>query len=247
MRRGPHGGPRGKGAKAQDFWGTTGRLFSYLRPWAWGMIFSIVLAIISVILSIVSPKILGQATTTIYQGIMKGYAQMKAGQHLTALPIDFDKIKHIAIIVVLLYLFSGLFSLAQQVIMTNISQKVVYNLRRDVKAKMKVVPVKFYDTHSNGDLMSRMVNDMDNIATTLQQSLIQMITSVITFVGVLALMLSISWQLTLVALIIVPLSLGVVGMIAPRAETVQYAARGARQDQRTSRGNLCWADNRADV
>lgn len=218
MRRGPHGGPRGKGAKAQDFWGTTGRLFSYLRPWAWGMIFSIVLAIISVILSIVSPKILGQATTTIYQGIMKGYAQMKAGQHLTALPIDFDKIKHIAIIVVLLYLFSGLFSLAQQVIMTNISQKVVYNLRRDVKAKMKVVPVKFYDTHSNGDLMSRMVNDMDNIATTLQQSLIQMITSVITFVGVLALMLSISWQLTLVALIIVPLSLGVVGMIAPRAQ-----------------------------
>lgn len=218
MRRGPHGGPRGKGAKAQDFWGTTGRLFSYLRPWAWGMIFSIVLAIISVILSIVSPKILGQATTTIYQGIMKGYAQMKAGQHLTALPIDFDKIKHIAIIVVLLYLFSGLFSLAQQVIMTNISQKVVYNLRRDVKAKMKVVPVKFYDTHSNGDLMSRMVNDMDNIATTLQQSLIQMITSVITFVGVLALMLSISWKLTLVALIIVPLSLGVVGMIAPRAQ-----------------------------
>lgn len=218
MRRGSHGGPRGKGAKAQDFWGTTGRLFSYLRPWAWGMIFSIVLAIISVILSIVSPKILGQATTTIYQGIMKGYAQMKTGQHLTALPIDFDKIKHIAIIVVLLYLFSGLFSLAQQVIMTNISQKVVYNLRRDVKAKMKVVPVKFYDTHSNGDLMSRMVNDMDNIATTLQQSLIQMITSVITFVGVLALMLSISWKLTLVALIIVPLSLGVVGMIAPRAQ-----------------------------
>lgn len=86
MRRGPHGGPRGKEAKAQDFWGTTGRLFSYLRPWAWGMIFSIVLAIISVILSIVSPKILGQATMTIYQGIMKGYAQMKAGQHLTALP-----------------------------------------------------------------------------------------------------------------------------------------------------------------
>lgn len=164
MRR----GPRGKAAKAQDFWGTTGRLVSYLRPWAWGMIASIILAIISVVLSIISPKILGQATTTIYEGMMKGYAQMKAGYHLSALPIDFDKIKHIAVIVVLLYLFSGLFSLAQQVIMTNISQKVVYNLRRDVKAKMKVVPVKFYDTHSNGDLMSRMVNDMDNIATTLQ-------------------------------------------------------------------------------
>lgn len=113
---------------------------------------------------------------------------------------------------------------------------------------MKVVPVKFYDTHSNGDLMSRMVNDMDNIATTLQQSLIQMITSVITFVGVLALMLSISWKLTLVALIIVPLSLGVVGMIAPRAQKLfSTQRRGARQDQRTSRGNLCWADDRADV
>ncbi|MGN1335870.1 MAG: ABC transporter ATP-binding protein, partial [Limosilactobacillus mucosae] len=91
MRRGPHGGPRGKAAKAQDFWGTTGRLVSYLRPWAWGMIASIILAIISVVLSIISPKILGQATTTIYEGMMKGYAQMKAGHHLSALPIDFDK------------------------------------------------------------------------------------------------------------------------------------------------------------
>lgn len=209
---------RGKGDKAQDFWGTTRRLISYLRPWALGMIISIILAIISVILSIVSPKILGQATTTIYDGILKGYAQMKAGQHLTSLPIDFTKIFHIAVAVVVLYVLSGLFSLAQQIIMTNISQKVVYNLRRDMKAKMKVVPVKFYDTHSNGDLMSRMVNDMDNVATTLQQSLIQLVTSTITFIGVLALMISISWKLTLVALIIVPLSLIVVGVVAPKAQ-----------------------------
>ena len=216
-------------SKAKHFWPTTRRLIAYLRPWKAGVIFSIILAITSVILSIIAPKILGEATTVIYNGVMKGYREMRAGQHLTSLPIDFHRILQIGIIVILLYVFSGLFSFAQQVIMTRISQRVVYTLRQDLKQKLSRVPVKFYDTHSNGDIMSRMVNDMDNIAGTLQQSLIQILTSSITFVGVLALMLSISWQLTLVALVMIPLSLVVVAFVAPTAQRLfsrQQAALG---------------------
>lgn len=209
---------RRKNEKPQAFWPTTKRLISYLGPWRWGVILSIIMAIVSVIFSIMAPKILGEATTIIYQGLMKGYTQMRSGVHLTRMPINFTKIGRIAITVIALYSFSGLFSFGQQVLMTKISQRVVFNLREDLKQKMARVPVRFYDTHQNGDIMSRMVNDMDNIAGTIQQSLIQVITSAITFVGVLALMISISWKLTLVACITVPLSLLVVGFVAPVAQ-----------------------------
>lgn len=204
--------------KAQHFWPSTKRLLMYLKPWWGGVIGAALLALASTILSLLAPKILGEATTTIYNGIMKGYHLTKEGQHVTQWPIDFNKILHIAVIVVLLYTFSGLLSMFEQVVMTWISQRVVFNLRRDLKAKMARVPVKFYDTHPNGDLMSRMTNDMDNIATTLQSSLIELLTSAVTFVGVLVLMFSISWQLTLVALITVPLSLLVVAFVAPLAQ-----------------------------
>ena len=227
--------PRHNQAKKEtQFWPTTRRLVAYLAPWKWGVIVSVIMAICSAILSIMAPKILGEATTTIYDGVLKGYQEIKAGSHLHTLPINFDKIIHIAVIVILLYVFSGLFSFIQQVMMTRISQKVVYNLRQDLKAKMARVPIQYYDTHSNGDIMSRMVNDMDNIAGTLQQGLIQIITSAITFVGVLALMISISWQLTLVALIIIPLSLVIVCFVAPTAQKLfakQQAALGEINDQ----------------
>ena len=204
--------------KAQHFWPSTKRLLMYLRPWWGGVLLSVILAIASVLFSIIAPKVLGDATTTIYNGIMKGYRMMQAGQTVHQLPIDFHRIGRIALVVVLLYSVSGLLSLAEQVMMTWISQKVVFTLRQNLKAKMARVPVRFYDTHSNGDLMSRMVNDMDNIAGTLQSSLIELLTSALTFVGVLALMFSISWQLTLVALITVPLSLVIVAFVAPTAQ-----------------------------
>lgn len=215
--------------KAQHFWPSTKRLLMYLKPWWGGVLLSIILAIAAVLLSIVAPKVLGDATTTIYNGIMKGYRMMQAGQTVHQLPIDFHRIGRIAVIVVLLYSASGLLSLAEQVMMTWISQRVVFKLRQDLKAKMTRVPVRFYDTHPNGDLMSRMVNDMDNIAGTLQSSLIELLTSAVTFVGVLALMFSISWQLTLVALITVPLSLFIVAFVAPTAQrlfTRQQAVLG---------------------
>ncbi len=212
-----HNAPRRRN-KPQHFWPTSKRLIAYLRPWAAGVVISILLAIASVILSILAPKILGEATTIIYNGVMKGAALIKSGHHITSFPIDFHQIFIIGVTVVLLYVFSGLFSFIQQIIMTRISQRVVYNLRQDLKAKMARVPVKFYDNHSNGDIMSRMVNDMDNIAGTLQQSLIQLITSAITFIGVLVLMLTISWQLTLVAMVMLPLSGLLVAFVAPTAQ-----------------------------
>lgn len=220
--------------KAQHFWPSVKRLLMYLRPWWGGVVLSVILAIASVLLSIIAPRVLGDATTTIYNGIMKGYRLMRAGHPVHQFPIDFARIGRIAIIVVLLYSFSGLLSMLEQVIMTWISQRVVFNLRQDLKAKMARVPVSFYDTHHNGDLMSRMVNDMDNIAGTLQSSLIELLTSAVTFVGVLALMLTISWQLTLVALVTIPLSLIIVTFVAPTAQrlfTRQQAELGRINSQ----------------
>lgn len=229
VRRGPR-----VPEQAQHFWLTTKRLIAYLRPWRVGVIFSILLAVISVILSILAPKILGEATTIIYDGMLKGYAEMKAGAHLSTLPINFTRIWQIGITVILLYLFSGLFSFLQLQIMTRVSQRVVYNLRQDFEEKMRQVPIKYYDTHNNGDIMSRMVNDMDNIAGTLQQSLIQIITSLLTLVGVFILMLTISWKLTIIALVTIPLSILVVAFVAPTSQRLfgrQQAALGKINDQ----------------
>ncbi|MDE6949125.1 MAG: ABC transporter ATP-binding protein/permease [Limosilactobacillus sp.] len=228
-----HRGPRVP-EQAQHFWPTTKRLIAYLRPWRVGVIVSILLAVISVILSILAPKILGEATTIIYDGMLKGYAEMKAGAHLSTLPINFTRIWQIGITVILLYLFSGLFSFLQLQIMTRVSQRVVYNLRQDFEKKMRRVPIKYYDTHNNGDIMSRMVNDMDNIAGTLQQSLIQIITSLLTLVGVFILMLTISWKLTIIALVTIPLSILVVTFVAPTSQRLfgrQQAALGKINDQ----------------
>lgn len=227
-------GPKGVVDTPHNFWKTTARLFRYMNKWIPGIVLSVILAGVSVILSINAPKILGKATTEIFSGVMKGYREMKMGMHVSKLPIDFDKIIHIMIVVALLYGFSALFSVVQQVVMTRISQRVVYQLRKDFKAKMQRVPVSYYDTHSNGDIMSRAVNDMDNIAGTLQQSLIQIVTSLLTFFGVLYIMLTISWKLTLVSLVIIPLSLLVVGVIAPHSQKLfarQQATLGRINDQ----------------
>ena len=213
-----HNHNRGPAERANQFWPSTRRLLSYLRPWRAAMIVAIIFAIGSVVTNVLAPKILGEATTTIYEGITKGLAAEKLGAHLSQWPIDFTKIAHIAVIVFILYLASGILSMGQQMIMTRVAQRAVFNLRRDLKAKLAKVPVKYYDQHSNGDLMSRMVNDMDNIASALQQGIIQLITSLLTVIGALALMLSISWKLTLVALVTLPLSALVVGLIAPAAQ-----------------------------
>ncbi|WP_143462831.1 ABC transporter ATP-binding protein [Levilactobacillus enshiensis] len=212
----------GRGAatkqRPQKFWGTTFRLFRYMKRWLPGIFVVLVFAVVSVILQIKTPKILGEATTELFKGVMKGQAELKAGIGIHSFPIDFGKIGHILLVVGIMYAGAALFGVVQQLIMSWISQKVVYRLRRDLKQKMQRLPIGYYDTHSNGDLMSRMANDMDNIGGTLQQTLSQMVTSVLTFFGVLYMMLTISGWLTLVALISVPLSLLVVMIVAPKSQ-----------------------------
>ncbi|KRL68082.1 ABC transporter ATP-binding protein [Companilactobacillus versmoldensis] len=213
----PHAvGP--KASKPKNFWKTVRRLASYMSVYIWGMVLVVILTILSSVFQVMTPAVLGQATTVIYKGFMTGVAQQKAGIQVDQFPIDFDKIKQIILIVFLMYIASAIFGFVQQFVMSRISQRTVYKLRRDLKAKMKRLPISYYDEHSNGDIMSRAINDMDNIAGTLQQSITQVVTSTVTFVGVLFMMFTISWQLTLIALATIPLSLIVIGFVAPASQ-----------------------------
>ncbi|MCV3296706.1 MAG: ABC transporter ATP-binding protein [Oenococcus sp.] len=196
---------------AHNFWGTTFRLFRYLGKNRFGVIFSIALAIISVLLSVSVPKILGEATTIIYRGVRAG---LQSGRYR----IDYHAIISILVLASVLYVLSALMSFLQQVIMTHISQRTVFRLRAEFKAKMARLPVSYYDQHQNGDMMSRVVNDMDNISGTLQQALIQIAVSSITFVAVIIFMLSISWILSLLAFTTIPISILLVRWIAPHAQ-----------------------------
>lgn len=238
-RGGPMGGGPGrnigaKGPKPKNFWGTVKRLFGYMSKRSIAIIAVFVLAIAAVVFQIQTPKILGEATTEIFKGVMIGAQQMQAGQQVTEFPIDFEKVGQIILIAIGMYVISAVFNFLQQFIMTRVSQRTVYELRRDLDEKMNRLPISYYDTHSNGDIMSRAINDMDNIASTLQQNLTQFITSVVTFIGVLWMMLTISWQLTLVALATVPLSLIVVMIVAPKSQkffAAQQKSLGLLNDQ----------------
>ncbi|EMF0082071.1 ABC transporter ATP-binding protein [Enterococcus hirae] len=221
MPGGGHGPGRNigaKGEKPKNFWGTVKRLFGYMSKRSVAIIAVFVLAIAAVIFQIQTPKVLGRATTEIFNGVMAGAKQMQEGQQISKFPIDFDKIAQIIATVIVMYLISAVFNFLQQFIMTRVSQRTVYELRQDLEAKMNRVPISYYDTHTNGDIMSRAINDMDNIASTLQQNLTQFVTSAVTLIGVIVMMLSISWQLTLVALLMIPLSLIVVMIIAPKSQ-----------------------------
>ncbi|AOF49651.1 ABC transporter ATP-binding protein [Tetragenococcus halophilus] len=204
--------------KPRNFWKTVRRLIRYLSSRSIAIISVFILAIGAVIFQIQTPKVLGQATTEIFEGVMAGVKQMQAGEQVNTLPIDFDAIGRILLVVIAMYLTSAVFNFLQQFIMTRVSQRSVYQMRKDLDQKMDRLPMSYFDTHSNGDIMSRAVNDMDNVAGMLQQNLTQFVTSVVTFIGVLMMMLTISWQLTLVALVTVPLSLIVVTIIAPKSQ-----------------------------
>ncbi|MFC4653288.1 ABC transporter ATP-binding protein [Lactococcus nasutitermitis] len=201
-----------KAQRAQNFWPTIIRLFKYMRRDRWGLLFSLVIAAISVILSVQAPKILGNATTVVFNGVTNS---LQAGH---SIHIDMAKVGHILSYVAIIYIISFIFGIIQQSVMTRISQRTVFTLRKEFKAKMSQLPVSYYDTHNNGDIMSRMINDMDNISGTLNQTLIQLVTSVLQFVGTIYFMLTISWQLALVAFITVPLAFLTVRIVAPLSQ-----------------------------
>lgn len=222
------------GDKPKNFWGTTRRLFGYMSKYSVALVVVMVFAIASQVLQVQTPKILGKATTEIFKGVMRGEANQKAGIAMNHYPVNFDKIQEIVITVIFMYLASALLNFVMQFVMTRVSQDTVYRLRKQMKEKMQTLPINYYDTHSNGDIMSRAINDMDNIAGTLQQSLTQMITSTVMFVGTLWMMLTISWQLTLLAIATIPLSLIVVGVVAPRSQkyfAAQQKSLGLLNDQ----------------
>lgn len=213
LNRGGKGAGRfSKAARPQNFWPTLIRLFKYMRRDFWGVLFSLLIAAVSVLLSVQAPKILGEATTVIFNGVTQGL------QKNTAPDINMTKVTMILSEVAVIYLISFVSGVVQQSIMTRISQRTVYALRRAFKAKMQKLPVAYYDTHNNGDIMSRMINDMDNISGTLNQTLIQLVTSVLQFVGTIYFMLTISWQLALVAFVTVPFAMLTVRIVAPLSQ-----------------------------
>ena len=198
---GPMGhGPMGGGEKAKDFKGTMKNLGSYLAKFKLSIILVIIFAIGSATFSIVGPKILGKATTKIFEGLVAKLSGVAGAG------IDFDAIGKIILLLVGLYIISAIFSFIQGYIMSGISQKVSYNLRKELSEKINRLPVKYFDTKTHGEVLSRVTNDIDTLSQSLNQSMTQLITSVTTIVGVLIMMLSISWIMTLVALLILPLS-----------------------------------------
>ena len=214
-RIGVGGGHHGFGRpveKAKDFRGTLRRLVRYVRPHYKQMMVVFVMAILSTAANLASPKIMGKAITKLFAGAMEKL------QGVPGATIDFAYVGRILIILAGLYLFSALFSYLQQIMMASVAQKTVYNLRRDVNAKLGRLPLKFFDSHTHGEILSRVTNDVDNISSTLQQSIIQMLTSVVTLIGVVVMMLTISWQLTLFTLITIPLYVIVTGLVASRSQ-----------------------------
>ncbi|WP_433944440.1 ABC transporter ATP-binding protein [Paenibacillus sp. SN-8-1] len=223
-RQGPPGGGFGRGhgpggpgmvlpgEKAKDFKGTLRRLLKYLKPHRAQIIAVIAMAVLSTIFSIISPKIMGKATTELFEGI-KGRLMHEAGAH-----IDFGYIWRIILFLLVLYIISSAFTYIMQLLMAGVAQKTVYDLRQDVNDKLGRLPLKYFDSRTNGEILSRAVNDVDNISTTLQQSLTQLITSVLTIIGVIVMMLTISPLLTLIALVTLPVSFLAIKKISGRSQ-----------------------------
>ncbi|WP_433617799.1 ABC transporter ATP-binding protein [Paenibacillus cellulositrophicus] len=221
-RPGPRmGGPRHPGGhpgqmmpaqKAKDFKGSLKRLVGYLRPRRGTLIVIFLTAILSTVFSIASPKILGKAITKLLEGVI-AMAKGTPGAG-----IDFTYITQILLILIGLYLFSAAFSYIQQYLMAGVAQKVVYDMREQINAKLSRLPLKYFDSRTHGEILSRATNDVDNISTTLQQSLTQLITSIVTLVGVIVMMLSISPWMTLILIVTLPLSFIVIKAVASRSQ-----------------------------
>lgn len=212
-RRGPHGPMAGQitGEKVKDFKGSLKKLGSYLAPFKIKILVVVLFAALSTVFTIVGPKILAKATDELTAGLMRIITGAAEG-------IDFGYIGAVLLFLVGLYGISALFSYIQGFTMAGVSAKVSYNMRRAIMEKIDRLPVSYFHKTSQGDVLSRITNDVDTLSQSLNQSITQLITSVCSIIGVLIMMLSISWQLTLVALCIVPISLLLVGRIVKSSQ-----------------------------
>ncbi len=196
MNRGP--GAIGNVQKAKDFKGTLKKLFKSMSKYKVQLIIIFIFAIASTIFSIVGPKILGNATTELFNGII---SKLSGGAG-----IDFDKIASILIFLIILYIISALFSYVQGFIMTGISQKYTYQLRKKVSIKINKLPISYFDKKTHGEVLSIITNDIDTMSQSLNQSATQLITSITTIIGILVMMLSINVTMTIVAILILPIA-----------------------------------------
>nr|WP_244333122.1 ABC transporter ATP-binding protein [[Clostridium] hylemonae] len=206
---GPHGAAMA-GEKARDFKGTMKKLMNYMGKYKIAIFFVFIFAIGGTIFNILGPKILGKATTEIFNGLV---GKVSGGSG-----IDFTRVAEILITVLCLYVVSAAFSFIQGYIMTGISQKMTYRLRKEISEKINRMPMNYFDKMTHGEILSRITNDIDTLGQSLNQSATQVITSVTTIIGVLVMMLSISPLMTLIALLILPISMGLISAIVKRSQ-----------------------------
>lgn len=214
------GGPMRAGGtpeKPKHFKKTMIRIFGYLRPY-WGLLIVVgICAIISTIFAIAAPKVLGNMTDEIVKGLMSRNG------------INFNNITVIGIWLIGLYIISAMFSYVQNWLMTTISQKITYAFRRDISEKIARLPLRYFDKHENGDIVSRITNDVETISQNLNQSMTQLVTAIITIIGILIMMLTISWQMTLIAVLVLPISVFLISFIVKQSQRYydrQQAALG---------------------
>src|SRR5712692_7582005 len=202
QNRGPMGGAWGAMGrpveKAKNFKGTALRLLGYFLPQKFLLIIVLVTAILGTTFNIVGPKILGLATTRLFDGLIAKFQALRNPFHPPVPGIDFGYIATVLLILLGLYIISSVFMYVQQYVMAGVAQRTMYRLRREVDEKLSRLPLKYFDTRTHGEIMSRAVNDMDNLSTTLQQSITQLISSFVTLLGVIVLMLTISPLLSLI-------------------------------------------------
>ncbi|WP_084748668.1 ABC transporter ATP-binding protein [Clostridium mediterraneense] len=200
MGRGPMGG---KGhfvatTKSKDFKGTIKRLFKYMAPYKYRLIVIVCMAVLGALFSVLTPKVLGLGITKIADGMIAKFRGVPGAS------IDFNYLTKIVIFLVLLYVFSAFFTYLQQFLMAGVAQNTIYKIRKEVDYKLNKLPLKYFDSNSKGDILSRVTNDLDNVSSTLQQSLNELITSVVTIIGVTIMMLTINVWLTLICLVVLP-------------------------------------------
>ena len=211
-RRAPMGMGRGRGnnEKAKDLGGTLKKLLAYLKPYHFKICFVMVFAVCSTIFNIIGPKVLAKATDKLSEGIMAKVANTGG--------IDFNYIVKILLILVVLYAASSLFSYIMSWIISGVSQDAAFSLRKDISEKMNHLPLSYFDKHTSGDILSRVTNDIDTIAQSLNQSLSTLISNVVTLVGIFIMMLTISWQMTLIAVVVLPVSMTLMRLVMKHSQ-----------------------------
>lgn len=212
--RGPMGGGHGHGPmaveKAKDFRGSIMKIGRYMAGYKGRLIIMMIFAMAGTVFSIVGPKILGKATTELFNGLVAKINGTGA--------INFSRIAEILLFTLGLYVCSAAFSFIQGFIMTGISNDVTYRLRKDISKKINRLPLKYYESRTTGEVLSRVTNDVDTLQSSLNQSITQLITSVTTLIGVFVMMLSINVWMTLAALVILPVSMGIIGTVMKRSQ-----------------------------